>query len=246
METQLSKCTRVLIKLSGEALGGGKPGIDPATAFSFAQEVKAAVETGSQIALVIGGGNIFRGIEADIRMDRVAADHMGMLATMINALALKQFLLASGQPAEALSALNVSGVFPTFSIHTARQLLSDNIVVIFAGGTNNPFFSTDTAAALRALEINANLLIKATKVDGVFDKDPKRNRDAVQFKHLSYDQVLNLNLKVMDAASIALCRDNRLPVRVINLIESGNLLRAVQGQDIGTLITEGDSHDQGR
>ncbi len=231
---------RVLVKLSGEALGGGKQGIDPSTAFSFALEVKAAAATGASVALVIGGGNIFRGIHADARIDRVAADQMGMLATMINALAVKQFLIAAGQPAEAFSALNVTGVFPIYSAQSARACLDDGKVVVFAGGTGNPYFSTDTAAVLRALEIKADVMIKATKVDGVFDKDPKIFKDAAKFVQLSYDRVLNMNLKVMDAAAIALCRDSSMPVRVINLTEPGNLIRTIQGQNVGTLITKGD------
>jgi len=235
---------RILLKLSGEALGGGGSGIDEPTIQQLVREIAAVAETGCQIAIVCGGGNIFRGLEADEALDRTAADGMGMLATMINGLALREYFRADNIPVEAMAAFPLEGLLPAFSAYTAREILDEQKILILAGGTGLPYFSTDTAAAMRALQIDAEVLIKATKVDGVYDKDPRKYEDAKIFGSLSYDRVLEMNLKVMDAASIALCRDNNLPVLVFNLLKTGNLGKIVAGDRVGTLIKRKDNnHD---
>ena len=227
---------RVLIKPSGEVLGGGGFGIDPDTCSGFARELVELSAGGSQIALVIGGGNIFRGIQADRhRMNRISADHIGMLATVINAIALKEFIQSEGARSEIMSALPVPGVIPLFDAFAADKMLQEGVILIFAGGTGHPYFSTDTAAALRAIQIKAEILMKGTKVDGVFDCDPILHRDARHIDNISYDEYLKSNLKVMDGAAIALCRDQKLPVMVFNML-GGNLVKAIHRGKVGTLI----------
>ena len=229
---------RVLLKLSGEALMGDEDyGIDPKVLNRLAREVIEASEAGAEIALVIGGGNIFRGAGlAAGGMDRVTGDHMGMLATVINALAMQDALEKLGGKARVMSALKVNDVCEDYIRRRAVRHLEKRRLVIFAAGTGNPFFTTDSGAALRAIEIGADLLLKATKVDGVYDKDPKKHEDAVKLDALTYDEVIARNLQVMDTAAFALCRDARLPLRIFDMAEPGVLLRILRGEPIGTLV----------
>ena len=229
---------RVLLKLSGEALMGDEDyGIDPKVLNRLAHEVIEASEAGAEIALVIGGGNIFRGAGlAASGMDRVTGDHMGMLATVINALAMQDALEKLGGKARVMSALKVNDVCEDYIRRRAVRHLEKRRLVIFAAGTGNPFFTTDSGAALRAIEIGADLLLKATKVDGVYDKDPKKHPDAVKLDTLTYDEVISRNLQVMDTAAFALCRDARLPLRIFDMAEPGVLLRILRGEPIGTLV----------
>lgn len=229
---------RVLLKLSGEALMGDEDyGIDPKVLIRLAKEVIEASEAGIQIALVIGGGNIFRGAGlAANGMDRVTGDHMGMLATVINALAMQDALEKLGGKARVMSALKVNDVCEDYIRRRAIRHLEKGRLVIFAAGTGNPFFTTDSGAALRAIEIGADLLLKATKVDGVYDKDPKKHADAIRLDTLTYDEVISRNLQVMDTAAFALCRDARLPLRIFDMAEPGVLLRILRGEQIGTLV----------
>ena len=230
---------RVLVKLSGEALlGDAEYGIDPAMLRRVAGELQEVCAMGVQVAVVIGGGNIFRGAGlARAGMDRVTADEMGMLATVMNALAMQDALEAIGTHARVMSAIRINEVAEDFIRRRAVRHLEKGRVVIFAAGTGNPFFTTDTAASLRAIEIGAELLIKATKVNGVYSDDPVRNPAARRYERLSFDRVLDDRLSVMDATAIVMCRDNRLPLRVFNLGNSGDLPRMVRGEDIGTLVT---------
>ncbi|WP_028839015.1 MULTISPECIES: UMP kinase [Thermomonas] len=229
---------RVLLKLSGEALMGDEDyGIDPKVLNRLAREVIEASDAGAEIALVIGGGNIFRGAGlAAGGMDRVTGDHMGMLATVINALAMQDALEKLGGKARVMSALKVNDVCEDYIRRRAIRHLEKRRLVIFAAGTGNPFFTTDSGAALRAIEIGADLLLKATKVDGVYDKDPKKYPDAVKLDTLTYDEVISRNLQVMDTAAFALCRDARLPLRIFDMAEPGVLLRILRGEPIGTLV----------
>ena len=229
---------RVLLKLSGEALMGNEDyGIDPNVLIRLAQEVIEASEAGAQIALVIGGGNIFRGAGlAAGGMDRVTGDHMGMLATVINALAMQDALEKQGGKARVMSALKINDVCEDYIRRRASRHLEKGRLVIFAAGTGNPFFTTDSGAALRAIEIGADLLLKATKVDGVYDKDPKKYPDAIKLNNLSYDEVIARNLQVMDTAAFALCRDASLPLRIFDMAEPGVLLRILHGEQVGTLV----------
>lgn len=228
---------RILLKLSGEALAGDKGfGIDPETLQGMAASIRDAYELGVQIGLVIGGGNIFRGQEASICADRVSADHMGMLATVINALAIKEELVRQGIPARVLSALEMPRVAQTFVRDHAVAGLNSKEVVIFAAGTGCPYFTTDTAAALRALEIGADVLIKATKVDGVYDRDPIKDKAAVFFPELTYDEALARGVAVMDATAITLCRDSSLEIRVINVKVPGNLKKLLSGESVGSVV----------
>ena len=231
--------TRILVKLSGEALlGQGDYGIDPTVLKRIAGELQDIVQMGVQVAVVIGGGNIFRGAGlARAGMDRVAADHMGMLATVMNSLALQDALESLGLHARVMSAIRINEVCEDYIRRRAVRHLEKGRVVIFAAGTGNPFFTTDTAAALRAIEINADVLLKATKVDGVYSDDPVRNPSAVRYARLTFDKVLTDKLNVMDATAIVMCRDNRLPLRVFNLNNPGDLTRIVRGEDVGTLVT---------
>jgi uridylate kinase len=230
---------RILVKLSGEALmGGGDYGIDPAVIKRIGGELQEIVAMGVQVAAVIGGGNIFRGAGlARAGMDRVAADHMGMLATVMNALAMQDALEGLGMHARVMSAIRINEVCEDYIRRRAVRHLEKGRVVIFAAGTGNPFFTTDTAAALRAIEISADVLLKATKVNGVYSDDPVRNPAAVRYARLSFDRVLTDKLNVMDATAIVMCRDNRLPLRVFNLNNSGDLTRIVRGEEVGTAVT---------
>jgi uridylate kinase len=236
-----SKYTRILVKLSGEALlGSGDYGIDPAVLKRIAGELQDIVQMGVQVAVVIGGGNIFRGAGlARAGMDRVAADHMGMLATVMNSLAMQDALESLGLFARVMSAIRINEVCEDYIRRRAVRHLEKGRVVIFAAGTGNPFFTTDTAASLRAIEINADILLKATKVNGIYSDDPVRNPTAVRYNHLTFDKVLTDKLNVMDATAIVMCRDNRLPLRVFNLNNPGDLTRIVRGDgdDVGTTVT---------
>jgi uridylate kinase len=231
--------SRILVKLSGEALmGAGDYGIDPAVIKRIAGELQAIRDMEVQVAIVIGGGNIFRGAGlARAGMDRVAADHMGMLATVMNALAMQDALESLGLHARVMSAIRINEVCEDYIRRRAVRHLEKGRVVIFAAGTGNPFFTTDTAAALRAIEINADILLKATKVNGVYSDDPTRNANAVQYARLTFDKVLSDKLNVMDATAIVMCRDNHLPLRVFNLNNSGDLTRIVRGEEVGTAVT---------
>jgi len=231
--------SRILVKLSGEALmGGGDYGIDPAVIKRIAGELQEIRDMDVQVAVVIGGGNIFRGAGlARAGMDRVAADHMGMLATVMNALAMQDALESLGLHARVMSAIRINEVCEDYIRRRAVRHLEKGRVVIFAAGTGNPFFTTDTAAALRAIEISADVLLKATKVNGVYSDDPTRNPNAVRYARLTYDRVLNEKLNVMDATAIVMCRDNHLPLRVFNLNNSGDLTRIVRGEEVGTAVT---------
>ncbi len=229
---------RILLKLSGETLMGKQDfGIDPEMVGSIAAEIREVASLGVQIGVVIGGGNIFRGMAASEKgMDRVSADYMGMLATVINGLALQSALEGEGVPTRVQTAIEMREVAEPFIQRRAIRHLEKGRVVIFAAGTGNPYFTTDTAATLRAVEINADILLKATKVDGVYDKDPLKNKNAVMYKKVSYTDVLTKNLKVMDAAAISLCRDNELPLIVFNLQKAGNIKRVVCGEKVGTRV----------
>ena len=230
---------RILVKLSGEALmGAGEYGIDPAFLKRLAGEIRAMREYGAEVALVIGGGNLFRGAGlARAGMDRVTADHMGMLATVMNSLALQDALESIGVFVRVQSAIRINQVCEDYIRRRAVRHLEKGRVTIFAAGTGNPFFTTDTAASLRAIEIEADLMLKATKVDGIYDADPMLNPAAVRYERLTYDQVLDQRLNVMDQTSVLLCRDHRLPLRVFNLNDPGALVRAASGGDVGTLVT---------
>jgi uridylate kinase len=230
---------RILLKLSGEALAGeGGFGIDRERISQIAAELAAVARDGVELGLVVGGGNFFRGIKASqTGLQRVTVDHMGMLATIINALALQDFLQAQQVQARVLSAIPVEPVAESFTRRAALAYLSAGQILIFAGGTGSPFFSTDTAASLRAAEIGADLLAKATKVDGVYDKDPVKHPEARRHEKISYADVLAQQLAVMDAAAVSLCRENRLPVVVFNLNTAGNIARLAAGENIGTLIS---------
>jgi len=234
---------RILLKLSGEALMGDADfGIDPAVLDRTAVEIKELLDVGIEVALVVGGGNIFRGVSlAASGMDRANGDYMGMLATVINALALQDSLERHDMKVRVMSALPIKQVCEPYIRRRAIRHLEKGRVVIFAGGTGNPFFTTDTAASLRGIEINADVVIKGTKVDGVYSSDPVRDPAAVLYHHLDYERVITERLAVMDTTAIVLCRDNRIPVRVFNMNKPGALLRVVDGEDEGTLVDEGDS-----
>lgn len=232
---------RVLLKLSGEALAGpGRYGIDPGVVHGFAEQVREVHELGCELALVIGGGNIYRGLSGSAQgIDRVTGDYMGMLATLINALALQNGLEKLGVHTRVMSAIVMEQIAEPYIRRRATRHLEKGRVVIFGGGTGNPYFSTDTAAGLRAMEIGAEVIFKATKVDGVYDSDPLENADAKKYAELTYIEVLNRNLKVMDSTAISLCMDNNLPILVFNLLQEGNIRRAVLGEQLGTLVHEG-------
>lgn len=233
------KYRRVLIKLSGEALmGDASYGISPDVIRRIAGEVNDLNEAGVEVAIVIGGGNIFRGAGlAAAGIDRVTGDHMGMLATVINSLAMQDALERLGVIARVMSAISINEICEDYIRRKAVRHLQKGRVVIFAAGTGNPFFTTDSAASLRAIEINANLLIKATKVDGVYSADPVSDKSAKRYDKLSFDEVLNQKLGVMDATAIVLCRENKMPLRVLDMTQPGSMMRAVQGLDEGTLVT---------
>ena len=233
------KINRILLKLSGEALLGQKPfGVDPDVLIYLAEEIKSIVDTGVQTGIVIGGGNIFRGEGlAQSGIDRVTGDQMGMLATIINALALQDALERQGLVARVMSALKVNEVCEDYIRRRAIRHLEKGRVTIFAAGTGNPYFTTDSAASLRAVEIEADLLIKATRVNGVFSQDPLENDDALHFESISYDEFISNKLGVMDTTSIVMCRDNNLPVRVYDMNIANALFDIVKGKNIGTLIS---------
>lgn len=232
--------TRILLKLSGEALmGPGEYGIDPAVIQRVAAEVRELVNLGVQVALVIGGGNIFRGAGlAAGGIDRVTADQMGMLATVMNALAMQDAIERLGVPVRVMSALKINQICEDYIRRRAVRHLEKGRVVILAAGTGNPFFTTDSAASLRGIELAVQLVLKATKVDGVYSADPVKHADARYYTQLSYDEVLERKLEVMDTAAIVLCRDHRMPLRVFNMNKPGALLRIVMGEDEGTLVND--------
>jgi len=232
-------CKRILLKLSGEALLGQEDyGIDPRMIHRIAVEIRDVTRLGTQVAVVIGGGNIFRGAGlAESGIDRVTGDHMGMLATVMNSLALQDAMESVGVDARVMSAVSVHDVCEDYIRRRAIRHLEKGRVVICAGGTGNPFFTTDTAAALRAIEIGADIVLKATKVAGVYSADPAKDPTAEFFDRLSYDRVIENKLGVMDANAIVLCRDQRMPIRVFNVFEEGNLVRLVKGEPIGTLVS---------
>jgi uridylate kinase len=230
---------RILLKLSGEVLAGDASfGIDPERVKALAAEVAEVAQSGVQIGLVVGGGNFFRGVAAAAqKMERVTADHMGMLATVINALALQDALEKAGAPTRVMTAIRMDSVAEPYIRRRAIRHLEKGRLVIFAAGTSNPYFSTDTAATLRGLEIHAEVVAKATRVDGVYDKDPLKHTDAVRFSEIGHSDVLARNLRVLDASAVAMCRDNHLPIVVFNLNVRGNIMRMAMGEPIGTLIT---------
>lgn len=232
---------RVLLKIGGEALAGdGGYGIDEAVLSRMANEVREVHDLGCEIALVIGGGNIFRGLAASTRgMARATADYMGMLATLINSLAMQEALETVEVQTRVMSALSVSQVAEPYIRRRAARHLEKGRVVIFAAGTGNPYFTTDTAASLRAMEIGAQIIFKATKVDGIYDADPVHVADAKRYHEVSYIEVLQKNLKVMDSTAISLCMDNGLPILVFSMLETGNIKRAVLGEQVGTLVHGG-------
>ncbi len=230
---------RILLKLSGEALQGDKGyGIDPAVLDVVADEIKQVRGLGVQVAVVIGGGNIFRGLKAsvDAGMDRATADYMGMLATVMNAIALQDALERKGIHTRVQSAITMQELAEPYIRRRAIRHLEKDRVVIFGAGTGNPFFTTDTAASLRGMEIGADVIMKATSVNGVYDKDPKKHDDAVMFERLSFIDALKMGLKVMDATALSLCMDNKMPILVFNMHERGNVLRAVRGEQVGTIV----------
>jgi len=230
---------RVLLKLSGEALMGDQSyGIDPAVATQVAKDVAEIQSMGVQTAIVIGGGNIFRGVAASARgMDRATGDYMGMLATVINSLALQDAIEQQGVPTRVVTAIEMRAVAEPFIRRRSVRHLEKGRVVVFGAGTGNPYFSTDTAAALRAMEMKADVILKATRVDGIYDADPLLHPNAKRFERISYLQVLEQGLKVMDATAISLCMDNRLPIVVFNLRTPGNIRRAITGEPVGSLVT---------
>ncbi len=231
---------RVLLKLSGEVLAGEQDfGIDPIKANYLAEEVQSIRESGVEVGLIIGAGNIFRGIQAASKgMDRVTGDYLGMLATIMNAISVQDALEKVGCETRTLSAISVSQIAEPYIRRRAIRHLEKGRVVIIAGGTGNPFFTTDSAAALRAVELNAEVVLKGTKVDGIYDKDPMIHEDAVKFETVSFSRVLNDNLRVMDMTAITLCKENNLPIRVFNINHTGDLKALVLGGKIGTLVSE--------
>ncbi len=229
---------RILLKLSGEALMGDDAyGINRATIVRMVQEVQEVTRMGCEVAVVIGGGNIFRGVAGGaVGMDRATADYMGMLATVMNALALADTMRQEGMTARVMSAIAIDQIVEPYVRPKALQYLEEGKVVVFAAGTGNPFFTTDTAAALRGAEIGAEVVLKATKVDGVYTADPKKDAAAIRYTSITFDEAISKNLQVMDAAAFALCRDQKLPIRVFSIFKSGALKRVVQGEDEGTLV----------
>jgi len=233
------KFKRILLKLSGEALMGDKEfGVDTAVITSIAREIKEVYDSGVEVAVVIGGGNIFRGVSASAKgMDRATADYVGMLATVINALMLQDALEKDGVFTRVISAIEMKELAEPYIRRRAVRHLEKGRVIIFAAGTGNPYFTTDTAASLRAMEINAEVIMKGTKVDGVYDRDPMKDKDAKRYESLKFIDVLKDGLKVMDATAISLCMDNDLPIIVFSIKEPGNLLKVVSGEKIGTIVS---------
>ena len=235
---------RILLKLSGEALMSDRDlEIDPGIVKQIADEIQAVQKSDVEVSIVVGGGNIFRGLSASARgMDRVAADHMGMLATMINSLALQDFLERDGVPTRVMSAIGLEAMAEPYIRRRALGHLTKGRVVIFAAGTGNPYFTTDTAAALRAIEIDADVILKGTKVDGVYNADPMEVKNAIKYDSITYAEVIEKELRVMDATAVTLCRENHIPIIVFKLLETGNLRKIVFGENIGTIV-KGDTHD---
>lgn len=231
---------RMLLKLSGEALMGEQEfGIESEAIATYAKQIKEVYDMGIELAIVIGGGNIFRGLSgSDQGVDRVTGDHMGMLATVINSLALQNAIEKLGVPTRVQTAIDMPKIAEPFIKRRAIRHLEKGRVVIFGAGTGNPYFTTDIAAALRAIEIDADVVVKATKVDGIYDKDPKKFADAVKYDVVTYDECLSKNLRVMDQTAISLCRENNLPILVFNLLEEGNLKKVITGETIGTKVVE--------
>lgn len=229
---------RVLLKLSGEALMGEQEfGISSDVINSYARQIKEIVELGVEVSIVIGGGNIFRGISGATQgVDRVTGDHMGMLATVINSLALQNAIEKLGVPTRVQTAIEMPKIAEPFIKRKAQRHLEKGRVVIFGAGTGNPYFTTDTAAALRAIEMNTEAVLKATKVDGIYDKDPVKYSDAVKYDRVTYTEVLNKDLKVMDATAISLCRENKLPIIVFDSLTEGNIKKVIMGENIGTVV----------
>jgi uridylate kinase len=229
---------RILLKISGEALAGATSfGLDPERVKSLSTEIAEVARTGVQVGLVVGGGNFFRGVAAAAKnMDRVTGDHMGMLATVINALAFQDALEKQGVPTRVMTAIEMHQVAEPYIRRRAIRHLEKGRIVVFAAGTSNPYFSTDTAATLRALEIKADIIAKATRVDGVYDKDPHKYADAIRFQEIGYTEVLAKSLAVMDASAVAMCRDNALKIMVFNLSLAGNIMRMAMGEPVGTII----------
>ncbi|MGQ9629647.1 MAG: UMP kinase [bacterium] len=238
METKGPKYKRILLKLSGEALAGSQGyGIDPLVADSIALQLKEVKDLGVDVAVVIGGGNIFRGVAAAMKgMDRVSADYVGMLATVINALVLQDALEHHGVETRVQTALTMQQLAEPYIRRRAIRHIEKGRIVIFAGGTGNPYFSTDMAGVLRGIEINAEVILKATKVDGVYDSDPACNKNATKYSVLDYTDIINRNLKAMDATAVSLCMENNLPIIIFNLTRKGNIKRVVMGEDIGTIV----------
>ena len=234
------KYNRVLLKLSGEALMGNQQyGIDPQRLNEYADEIIEAAKTGVQIGIVIGGGNIFRGLQgASQGMDRIQGDYMGMLATVINSMAMQSTLQGKGQKATLLSGLYIDRIADTMSSAKAIRLLEEGHVVIMGAGTGNPFFTTDTGSALRAVEIKADVILKGTRVDGIYTADPEKDPTATKFSHLTYDEAYNRNLKVMDMTAFTMCKENNMPMYVFDMNTRGNLMKVLQGEHIGTLVTK--------
>ena len=230
---------RILLKLSGEALAAGRGfGVDALFVNAIAQEIAEAARSGCEIGIVVGGGNFFRGVaEQAIHMDRVAADHMGMLSTVINAIALQDAIEKTGVHVRVMSAIQMHQVAEPYIRRRAIRHLEKGRVVIFAAGTGNPYFSTDTAASLRAMEIGAEVLLKATSVDGIYSADPKKVTDATKFEEITYMEIIRLGLQVMDTTAVSLCKDNRLPMIIFSMRERGNILRVIAGEKLGSLVT---------
>ncbi len=234
------KYKRILLKLSGESLMGNQQyGIDQSRLKDYATEIVEAAKMGVEIAIVIGGGNIFRGLQgANEGLDRTQGDYMGMLATVINSLALQTALEAEGAKTKLLSGLTIDPIAEPMSGKRAKNYLSKGLIVIIGGGTGNPFFTTDTASALRAIEINANAIFKGTRVDGVYDKDPETNSDAEKLLSLTFDEAYQKNLKIMDMTAFTLCKENNMPIYVFDMNNTGNLKKALTGEEIGTIVND--------
>lgn len=228
---------RILLKISGEVLGSSGFGLDADSFLRVAEEIKEIHDLGFEIAVVVGGGNIIRGIQSkELGIDRVTADYMGMVATLINSIYLQAILERKGKITRVMSAIEIKQIAEPYIRRRAIRHLEKGRIVIFAAGTGNPYFTTDTTAALRAIEINAEILLKATQVDGVYSDDPKKNPSAKKFKCLSFMEAINRGLKIMDTTAFSLCMENQLPVRVFNIYKKGNLLKVLKGEDVGTLI----------
>ncbi|MBQ3843988.1 MAG: UMP kinase [Bacteroidales bacterium] len=234
------KYKRVLLKLSGEALMGNQQyGIDPQRLDDYAEEIAAAVNAGAQIAIVIGGGNIFRGLQgASKGMDRIQGDYMGMLATVINSMAIQSTLQAKGVKAALLSGLYIDRIADSMSSAKAIKLLEEGYVVVIGGGTGNPFFTTDTGSALRAVEVKADIILKGTRVDGIYTADPEKNPTAKKYESITYDEAYSKNLKVMDLTAFTMCKENNMPMLVFDMNTKGNLTKVLNGEKIGTIVTK--------